>query len=114
MSENYTEMCQDIKGVLGKLYKEMPKTMESFGNLSQSGSKDGAISAKHKELMALAIGIAKRCDACIGLHVEKLIKLGVTREEILETLSVTIYMGGGPSLMYAVNAFKAYEELSSK
>ena len=114
MSENYTEMCHEIKNVLGKFYKEIPNTMEGFGNLTQSASKDGAVSAKHKELIALAIGIAKHCDACIALHVEKLIKLGVTRDEILETIGVSIFMGGGPSLMYSVKAIQAFEELSNK
>jgi alkylhydroperoxidase/carboxymuconolactone decarboxylase family protein YurZ len=44
--------------------------------------------------------------------VQALIKLGVTREELLETLAMTIYMGGGPSLMYAAEALRAFEELS--
>ena len=41
MSENYTEMCHEIKNYVGKFYKEMPNVMEGFGNLTQSASKDG-------------------------------------------------------------------------
>jgi alkylhydroperoxidase/carboxymuconolactone decarboxylase family protein YurZ len=51
-------------------------------------------------------------DGCIGFHVQALIKLGVTREEFLEMLGMAIYMGGGPSLMYAAEALGAFEEFS--
>ena len=52
--------------------------------------------------------------AALDFHTQSLIKLGVTREEFLETLSMAIYMGGGPSLMYAAEALKAFEEFSSQ
>lgn len=112
MSTNYKDLCTEIKSTLNKFRHEMPSTMEHFGNLTLAAGKNGAISEKYKELIALAIGIAQQCDSCIGMHMEKLIKLNVTREEILETLSVNIFMGGGPALMYAVKAMQAYEELS--
>ena len=67
---------------------------------------------KQKELIALAIAVSQRCDACIGFHTKALIKLGATREEIAETLGVCIYMGGGPSYMYAAEAMSAFEEFS--
>ncbi len=69
------------------------------------------LNKKTKELIALALGVAARCDGCIGFHVKALVKLSTTREELLETLSMAIYMGGGPSLMYAADALRAFEEL---
>ena len=68
---------------------------------------------KRQELIALAIGIASRCDACVGFHVKALIRLGVSRAQLMETLAVCTYMGGGPSLMYAAEAVRAYEEFSA-
>ena len=65
-----------------------------------------------RDIIALAIGVASHCDACIGFHVKALIRLGVSREQLMETLAVCTYMGGGPSLMYAAEAVRAYEELS--
>jgi AhpD family alkylhydroperoxidase len=62
--------------------------------------------------IALAIGVSSRCDACIGFHVKALIRLGVSRAQLMETLAVCTYMGGGPTLMYAAEAVRAYEELS--
>ena len=75
--------------------------------------KGGAIDAKTKELIALAIGVANRCDGCIGFHVKALVKMGMTAEELHELMSVAVYMGGGPSLMYAANAISAYKEFTA-
>ena len=62
---------------------------------------------------ALALGVAARCDACIGFHVQTLVKLKVSKAELEEMLGMAIYMGGGPSLMYAANALAAFEEFSA-
>ena len=81
--------------------------------MAQGALKDGALDKKTKELIALALGVAEHCDACIGFHVEALVKLGATRAEVEETLGMAIYMGGGPSLMYAADAIVAWEEMST-
>ena len=75
--------------------------------------KDGALDKKTKELIALAIGVSTRCDGCIGFHTQALHKLGASKAEIVETLGMAIYMGGGPSLMYAADALSAFEEFSN-
>jgi alkylhydroperoxidase/carboxymuconolactone decarboxylase family protein YurZ len=62
--------------------------------------------------MALALGVAVRYDLCIGCHVQTLVKLGATKQELDETLGVAVYMGGGPALMYAAHAIAAFEEFS--
>ncbi|MHC2349153.1 AhpD family alkylhydroperoxidase [Bradyrhizobium barranii subsp. barranii] len=67
-----------------------------------------------KELIALALGVASHCDGCIGFHTEALVKLGATREEIEEALGMAVYMGGGPSLMYAADAIAAYEQFAAQ
>lgn len=113
MTKNYKEITDTISISLSKMRKEIPDVMNGFNALAQAATKDGALSKKTKELIALALGVASRCDGCIGFHTQSLIKLGVTREEFLETLSMAIYMGGGPSLMYAAEALKAFEELNS-
>lgn len=113
MTKNYKEITDTISISLSKIRKEIPDVMNGFNALAQAATKEGALSKKTKELIALALGVASRCDGCIGFHTQSLIKLGVTREEFMETLSMAIYMGGGPSLMYAAEALKAFEELSS-
>jgi AhpD family alkylhydroperoxidase len=86
--------------------------MQAFGALSKAATQEGALDKKAKELIALALAVANRCPGCIGFHVSALIKYGMTREELLETLSMAIYMGGGPSLMYAAEALEAFEEFT--
>jgi len=91
---------------------DLPEVMKGFGDLARAATQDGALDKKTKELIALALGVAARCDACIGFHVQTLVKLGVTKIELEEMLGMAVYMGGGPSLMYAANALAAFEEFS--
>jgi len=87
--------------------------MKGFSSMAKEAMKEGSLSALHKELIALAIGVSARCDGCIGFHVKALIRLGVTREQLMETLGICTYMGGGPSLMYAAEAVRAYDEFTA-
>lgn len=111
MSKSFVDITNDVSQGLAAMRKEVPDTMKGFSDLAKAAMADGAIDGLHKELIALAIGVASRCDACIGFHVKALIRLGVTREQLMETLSICTYMGGGPSLMYAAEAVRAYDEL---
>jgi AhpD family alkylhydroperoxidase len=104
MEKDYSEFTKRISGDLRKLRKDIPDTMQAFSALAQAATRDGALDRKTKELIALALGVAARCDGCIGFHTETLVKLGATRQEVEETLGMAIYMGGGPSLMYAADA----------
>ncbi len=112
MGKNYREITQRVSEQLAKFRGDMPDVMKGFGALAQAATRDGALDRKTKELIALALGVAAHCDACIGFHIESLVKLGVTRAELEEVLSMAVYMGGGPSLMYAADALGAFEELS--
>lgn len=114
MKKNYKDIISDISPFLAKLRNEIPDVMNGFNALAQAATKEGALNKKTKELIALALGIAAHCDGCIGFHMQTLIKLGLTREELLETLSMAVYMGGGPSLMYAADALKAFEEFTTQ
>lgn len=114
VSKSFVEITQDVSRALEALRAEAPEAMQGFSAMSRGALKDGALSKLQKELIALAIGVATRCDACIGFHVKELIRLGVTREQFVETLAVAIYMGGGPNLMYAAEAIRAYDEFSAR
>ncbi|WP_313951736.1 carboxymuconolactone decarboxylase family protein [Accumulibacter sp.] len=113
MSKSFTTITHDVAKALGTLRNEIPETIQGFNAMAKAALSPGALSALDKELIALAIGVASRCDACIGFHIKALIRLGVSREQLMETLAVCTYMGGGPTLMYAAEAVRAYEELSS-
>jgi AhpD family alkylhydroperoxidase len=114
MSKNYSDICSRISVNLRKMRKDTPRIMQAFSTLAQAATSDGALDKKAKELIALALGVAAHCDGCIGFHVETLVKLGATRQEVEETLGVAVYMGGGPSLMYAADAMAAYEQFQQR
>src|SRR5579872_4770937 len=110
MEKNYADITRRISSDLKKLRKDIPDVMQGFSALAQAASRGGALDKKTKELMALALGVAARCDGCIGFHAEALVRLGATRQEVEETLGMAVYMGGGLSLMYAADAIAAYEQ----
>ena len=112
MSKSFNDITKHVSKNLVVLGKAIPETTKAFSGLAKSASAEGGLGQKQKELIALAIAVSQRCDACIGFHTKALIKLGATREEIAETLGVCVYMGGGPSLMYAAEAMSAFEEFS--
>lgn len=114
MSKSFVTITTDVARAMDSLRREIPETMQGFSAMAQGALKAGALSEQEKELIALAIGVASRCDACIGFHVKALIRLGVTREQLMETLGVCTYMGGGPTLMYAAEAVRAYDEFSGR
>lgn len=109
---NYRELTQAISSGLAGLRTSTPEVMKSFSELGRAATAAGALDAKTKELIALALSVAVRCDPCIGFHAKALVKLGATRQELDETLGVTTYMGGGPSLMYAARAVAAFDEFA--
>lgn len=110
MSTRYKALTAGVSAALAGLRTDIPETLRGFSALAGAALKDGALSKKQKELIAMAIAVASRCDACIGFHAEACVKLGVTRAEYEEMLGVAVYMGGGPSLMYAAEAMDAWAE----
>jgi AhpD family alkylhydroperoxidase len=113
MAKNYPEITKNIGSHLKTLRSDIPDVMAGFSDMAKAATEDGALDKKTKELIALAIGVSTRCDGCIGFHSQALVKLGVTREEFEETLGMAIYMGGGPSLMYAADAMAAFKQFSA-
>jgi AhpD family alkylhydroperoxidase len=95
---------------LAQLGKEIPGPMTGFSRLHKKAVEAGALDAKTKELMALAIGIAVHCDGCIAYHTHDAVADGATRAELLETIGVALMMGGGPGSIYAAHALDAVDQ----
>ncbi len=106
---DHPALIQNISQSLVSLRKSQPEAMQGFGQLAKAAMASGAIDEKHKELMALAIGITQHCSGCIGFHVKALRRLGCTRQELDEMLAICVYMGGGPALMYTAEAVAAWD-----
>jgi AhpD family alkylhydroperoxidase len=101
-----------VSARMKEMRTEHPEMMKGFSALAQAALKPQALDAKTKELIALGISVAVRCDDCIGFHVKAALAHGASREEIMETLGMAIYMGAGPSVMYASHVLDAYEQLA--
>ncbi|SEO06031.1 alkylhydroperoxidase AhpD family core domain-containing protein [Salinihabitans flavidus] len=109
----WTDKQTDMKDALRSLNKAIPEVAQGFGQLSKAVKTDGVLDIKTKELIAVAISVADRCEACIGFHIEALIRAGGTREELSETLGMAVQMGGGPSLMYSAKALACFDEFTA-
>jgi AhpD family alkylhydroperoxidase len=83
---------------LRKLRSEAPEVMKAFANIAQSALAPKALNRKTKELIAVGISVAIRCDDCIGFHVKAALEQGASQEEVTEALAMAIYMGGGIKL----------------
>lgn len=112
MYKKWTELLSGLSEPLRDLRTAHPDVMKHFSGMAQSALKTQALDTKTKELIALAIGVALRCDDCIGFHVKAALQQGATRDEVVEALGMAIYMGAGPAVMYASHAMDAFEQMS--
>jgi AhpD family alkylhydroperoxidase len=112
MTKDWIEMTRTLSAGLRDMRGGAPEVMKAFSSIAQAATKAGVLDTKTKELIALAVGVAVRCDDCIGFHAKAASERGATPEEILETLGMAIYMGAGPSVMYAAHALEAYSQFA--
>jgi AhpD family alkylhydroperoxidase len=110
---NWPERTKELTAQLRILRSGTPEVMKAFSDLAQAALAHKALDSKTKELIALGISVAVRCDDCIGFHVKAALKHGASRDEVVETLGMAIYMGAGPSAMYASHAIDAFEQFKN-
>lgn len=106
------QILDDLRQPVRMLRERIPAVFESYGAMSAAVFTDGALDAKTKELIALAIAVAKQCDGCIASHARGAARRGATADEVAETLGVAIMMNGGPGTVHAPRAFAAFEEFA--
>ena len=90
---------------------QAPDLVKGFGSMYQQLMKDGALTLREKELIATGIGMAIRCKPCLFAHVEKAVKAGATREQLLEMAGVVITMQGGPAYVHLPELLDAMDAL---
>lgn len=112
--KNYPEYYNKLSKGMASLGQAAPGVMKGFGALHNASMKSGALDTKIKELIALGIAISARCDGCIAAHVHASLEAGASKEEITETVSVAILMGGGPSDVFGVAAMDALSQFQEQ
>jgi AhpD family alkylhydroperoxidase len=110
MHKNWPEVASTMSPALKELRAGAPDVMKSFSAMARAALEHKALDPKTKELIALAISVAVRCDTCIAFHAQSAMKHGATRDEVMETVGIAIYMGAGPSVMYAAQAVEAFDQ----
>ncbi|MCB9945478.1 MAG: carboxymuconolactone decarboxylase family protein [Geminicoccaceae bacterium] len=113
MSVDYLALEKDYVARSALLAKAGGEPMKAFRALVRSVGGDSALSHKHKELIALAIGVAIRCEGCIVFHVRACIKAGATRDELVDMLAVAVEMGGGPSSVFGAQALECFDQMAA-
>lgn len=111
--QDYSQIAAAYHAGYADLADVIPSTTSAFGKLVMTATDDGALPTKTKELIALAIAIAARCDGCIAHHAQAVYKVGATRAEVAEMIGVAIVMGGGPSSVYGAETLRAYDEFAA-
>ena len=110
---DYLALEKDYVARSGRLGRDGGEVMKAFRALVHAAGGDTAISHKTKELIALAIGVAIRCEGCIVFHTRACIKAGVSREELLDMLGIAVEMGGGPSSVYGAQALECFDQMTA-
>jgi len=113
MSVDFVALSNDLDERAKVLFKAMPEYGKALGLSRVAAYKDGALDAKTKELMALVVGVAMRCEGCVAHHAKLCVKKGVTREEFVDALAVCMQMGGGPAMAYAGEALAAFDQFAA-
>jgi AhpD family alkylhydroperoxidase len=114
MSKDFVQIANDVATGVGLLRQGVPEATKAFTSLAIAATASNAIDTKTKELMALAIGIAVHCDGCVAYHTKMTHQHGASRQEVLETVALAVYMGGGPAAVYGGDAVRAYDQFSGE
>lgn len=108
---NAKHFYQNVASAMKPVRSEMPELVKGFRELHQAALMPGALSHREKELIALSIGLAVRCENCIYSHVKACLAAGATRDQILESAGVAVLMQGGPSYTYLPRVIEALDAL---
>jgi AhpD family alkylhydroperoxidase len=114
MVEDWLALIGNMNGAVRDLRGAAPEVMKTFSEMAVAAHHGDALDGKTKELVALAISVATHCAPCIAYHAQGAVKAGASREAVSETLAMAIYMGAGPSVMYAAEALEAVDQMTAK
>lgn len=109
--EDWLALMGNMNGAVRGLRQASPEVMKAFSEMARAAHGGEALDGTTKELIALGISVAIRCEPCIAYHADAAVKHGASREAVAETLAMAVYMGAGPSVMYAAKALEAVEQL---
>ncbi len=105
----YDDFQETAKGLMA--FAEGNEVIAAFNELRGKACNDqGVLSYKVKELLGVAISVARKCEPCIISHINVAVDVGVTRQELIEALNVAVLLCGGPGWAYSAKALQAYDD----
>ena len=108
-------MLSEFKKGMETLGKEIPEQLKAFTGFVGTVQKEGALTAKEKELIAVALGIARSCDTCVVARTVSALKAGCTKQQILEAAAMAIAFAGLPAVASSATLLvQTLEEFGSK
>ena len=113
-SAHGAEVLDDLSPLHRQLRRALPEVYRGFGELHRAAFADGALDARSKELIALAIAVVAGCDGCIASHAQAAARAGATRPEAAEAIGVTFLMHGGPATIHGPRAYDAFCEFAAE
>ena len=87
--------------------------VKRFFNMDTNTYRDGALDGKTKELLGLVASAVLRCNDCIDYHLEQCVKVGYTKDEIIDAMNVALIVGGSiviPHMRHAVETLEMLEK----
>lgn len=104
------EVQHELREPAKELRSLIPEVLQGYASLHHAAVAEGELPQRTKELIALAVAVALKCDGCIASHARALARLRVPRQEVAEALGVTILLTGGPGTVYGPRALEAFDE----
>ncbi|WP_310992350.1 carboxymuconolactone decarboxylase family protein [Aequorivita marina] len=115
MKNNQTEEFNVYREKMNKkMLAENNKIIKRMFNLDTNAYMEGALSKKTKELLGLGNSLVLRCDDCVRYHLEECYKLGLSKEEVVEGMSISLLIGGTIVIPHLRRAFEYWEALEGQ
>lgn len=97
-----------------KILADNNKIVKRIFNLDTNAFTEGHLSKKTKEVLGLGNSLVLRCDDCVKYHLEACYGLGMTKEEVVEAMSVSLLIGGTIVIPHLRRAYEYWEALEQK
>lgn len=114
MLNNWIDQLANTRKAAAPLAKANPKVISAFQGLNAALGSNGALDAKTRELIALAVAVTTRCDGCIASHANAARQAGVTEDELSDALGTAIALNAGAAYVYSVRAMEAFGQFEQR